>query len=364
MAENQLDESQGPSNLQYLPALKYLNLDSNSLSSFTVSSEGEPSACPNLKVMSLRNNRLESISLPPSQLPCLREIWLDNNRLSSLAGLEKQQDLDIISVRNQHPPLASTLDGIFSHMPDARSIMLSGNHTPSLSVTYGRFFLNTTHLELASCGLASLPEEFGIAIPNLKSLNVNFNNLKDVRPLLGIKRLERLYLAGNRISRLRKLAMVLDRLGTDMREADLRNNPVTVGFYDTAASTALEDHGIKPLPAPAPEMGMQVVPATSTASPSTALHFFDGLDSSSSEMTKYIVPKANIIAQATYATRLDEDTKLRRRVYEMLLANGMPKLAAVDGLPFERKKVLVRDSIWERLVELGVVRKSERQGKA
>ncbi|KAF2094674.1 hypothetical protein NA57DRAFT_45783 [Rhizodiscina lignyota] len=334
LASNHLGDSKGLRNLQSLPSLAELNLDNNDLRTFLTPTDINADPCPNLRVISLCNNRFEAVNLPPSFLPSLREVYLDNNRISSLTGLQEQQNLDLLSLRNQHPPLASNLEGIFSHMPDARMLILSGNHIPSFSFTPSRSFLNTTHLELASCGLSSLPEDFGVVMPNLKSLNLNFNNLKDVRPLLGIKRLERLYLSGNRISRLRKLAMVLERLSSSLKEVDLRNNPVTVIPTASAASTSV------------------------SIERSTSAH-----SSTNTQASPYFLPLANLAADTTYAARLDEETKLRRRVYEMLLANGMSGLMTLDGLPFQRKKVLVRDDVWERLVELGVVRKSGKQGR-
>jgi hypothetical protein len=44
----------------------------------------------------------------------------------------------------------------------------------------------------------------------------------------------------------------------------------------------------------------------------------------------------------------------------MLLANECGKLVRLDGLSFGKETALVRDEVWERLVELGVVRKSSK----
>ena len=51
---------------------------------------------------------------------------------------------------------------------------------------------------------------------------------------------------------------------------------------------------------------------------------------------------------------------LRRRVYEILLANSVPGLRRLDGLPFAQRQALTKDECWERLVELGILKVSTR----
>ena len=74
-------------------------------------------------------------------------------------------------------------------------------------------------------------------------------------------------------------------------------------------------------------------------------------------MRSTLPPRGKDEDEAYYA-RLDEGTRLRRRVYEMLVASECKSLRELDGLPFVREDVLVRDEVWERLVVLGVVRKT------
>src|SRR6202012_5859041 len=87
----------------------------------------------------------------------------------------------------------------------------------------------------ANCGLANLPENFGLAAPNLRAVNLNFNALKDLRPLLNIKRLTSLFAAGNRLTRLRKTMAVLAKL-MHLEVLDLRGNPFTLGFHEPPSS--------------------------------------------------------------------------------------------------------------------------------
>lgn len=174
----------------------------------------------------------------------------------------------------------------------------------------------------------------------MRRLNLNFNNIKDIAPLIGLKALELLLLANNRIGRLRKLAMVLDRLCRSPRELDLRNNPVVAGFYDT--SVAMNG-------------GSMALAAVQTEEPSSEAADLDDVAKS-----HYCPTPASSEADATYRDRLDEDTRLRRRVHEILLANSLPKLRTLDGLAFKRDEVMRKDQYWHRLVELGVLKVSER----
>ena len=190
-------------------------------------------------------------------------------------------------------------------------------------------------------GLQALPRDFGIQSPNLRVLNLNYNALKDLRPLLGILRLQKLRLAGNRISRLRRTAAVFERLGKELVDADLRNNTLTVGFYTPQAAASEPVILEKQL----------TVPSSHRFSSNS---FDDPADPDLSLL--HILPAASKFADAAARERLDEDTKLRRRVYEMLVVSGCKQLRVLDGLEVDREEVGRRDGIWERLREVGVLR--------
>jgi hypothetical protein len=73
----------------------------------------------------------------------------------------------------------------------------------------------------------------------------------------------------------------------------------------------------------------------------------------------YILPTADLMTDNEHCARLDTDANLRRRVYELLLSQSSKSLERLDGLAFDRSRVVKRDGVWERLVEIGVMRKSE-----
>jgi hypothetical protein len=174
-------------------------------------------------------------------------------------------------------------------------------------------------------------------VPNLRSLNLNANAIADLRPLLNIKALRELHVAGNRLARLRKTSAVLAKLSS-LEVLDLRDNPFSLGFHPQAVESRLVSTS-------------DDLPGDEEDAPPTIPREVE-------EPMQFLLPPCDKDVDTQYYTRLDEGTRLRRRVYEMLLANECRSLEQLDGLPFVREDVLVRDDVWERLVLLGVVRKS------
>ena len=154
-------------------------------------------------------------------------------------------------------------------------------------------------------------------------MNLNFNALRDVTPLIGIIRLKKLHLAGNRLTRLRKTTNVLAQFST-LTLVDLRSNPLTQGFY----SPVIEGRLIKR----------------------------EGADGEESDCPEpFTLGKADQDKDEKYAARLDMDTKMLRRVYEMLALSGCARLKTLDGLDVDRSILSLNDKVWEALLEAGVV---------
>ena len=76
------------------------------------------------------------------------------------------------------------------------------------------------------------------------------------------------------------------------------------------------------------------------------------------EKLRHELPHNDLAADKQHRARMDEDAKLRRRVYEVLLGNSCSELVQLDGLEFDRSKALRRDAVWDRLVELCIIKKS------
>ncbi len=258
-------------------------------------------------------------------MPDLRILYADRNNLSHIDGIQRAKYLDSVSMREQSAAInEEEPDSTLEECLEVRKLYISGNVYPSF--TPRTEFLNLQYLELASSGLEALPPDFGYMVPNVRVLNLNFNALSDIRPLLGIRRLKKLQLAGNRLSRLRRTTAILSRL-LHLTKLDLRNNPLTQGFYPPITETRLivhEDHH--------------------NAEPSL--------------LEPFTLPNADKEVDHAFAGRLDQGTRLRRRVYEMLFASGCGRLRALDGLAFDTGDVLSRDGVWEKLHALGVVKES------
>lgn len=322
------------SGMQALPLLKRLILDENKLEHFSTLQE-DP-AGSRLQCLSLQKNRM--VALDVSTCTNLRYLNVDDNRLLTVQGIENLHHVDMLSMRKQDLKHAKTQQlTIFNQRLSARSVFLSSNIIPTLDLPNS--YHSIQDLEMASCGLQELPSNFGLKFPNLRTLNMSFNAITDIRPLLNITRLEKLYVSGNRIARLRKTVAVLARM-PHLRKTDLRDNPITHGFYapvsvaKNAVSTVSNDDE------PLSEAQLQLQIAMS-----------------------HRLPNADHATDIEHLARLDEDTKLRRRVYEILLCNGCKSMSTLDGLSFAKDRALIRDGVWERLLKLGVVKKSGARGE-
>lgn len=310
--------------LEELRSLATLHLEDNCLETFN---EGSNHTYHGLKYLKLSGNNLQQIDV--SHYPNIRLLYLDRNRLGKVTGLLKAKHIDSLSMREQRESVIdmSFLDQCF----EVRKLFLSGNLLPNFAPRVD--FLNLQYLELANCGLESLPAEFGQMMCNVRVLNLNFNALHDLKPLLGIVRLKRLHISGNRLNRLRKTTGILSQFSS-LANVDIRNNPVTLGFYPpaTEARVALLQR---------PEEDGEVA----AEDPFTLLD-------------------ADEVKDKAYAGRLDMETRMRRRVYEMLMVGGCQRLKMLDGLPANTQVSDVKDAVWDELVKIGLVQNTVGQIEA
>ncbi|TAQ84929.1 hypothetical protein B7494_g6749 [Chlorociboria aeruginascens] len=303
-------------NIHELSSLTILNLEENDLHEFSAS----PQLVPTLKYLKLSGNNLESIDV--NNYPDLRVLYLDRNRLGTVTGLLKAKHLDSLSLREQQEGVVLNM-GFLSKAFEVRKLFLSGNFLGTFDPQTE--FLNLQYLELANCGLGSLPGHFGQLVANTRVLNLNFNALKDIKPLLGIVRLKKLHLAGNRLSVVKRTMKVLSQF-IGISRVDLRNNPLTLGFYP-------------------PVVEKQVMKCnTSTDEPNASKAFKLG-DVERERDTKYVA-------------RLDMDTKLLRRFFECLALGMCPGLKILDGLNVDRSVLELRDNVWTALFNSDVIAKS------
>ncbi|KAL8672403.1 MAG: hypothetical protein Q9168_003142 [Polycauliona sp. 1 TL-2023] len=316
--------------LNDLPALKRLDLSNNVIETLDF-----PEVLQSLQHLCAAENCLAGLDI--GQLPGLQSLSIDNNSIARIDGLATHTSLQSLSWREQHLKSGMPETSVqYQHCRNVRELYLSGNIIRTF--TPSSHLLDLRHLELASTGLQHLPEDFGIKCSNLRSLNLNFNALAELRPLLGLGKLEKLQLAGNRVSRLRRTGSVLDRIGHDLVEIDLRQNPLTLGFYALQTQRVQEEQ--------------LLIVSRGKPKPS-------GMDhdeyNESRKCTTYTFPWIESTADDAARQRLDEDTEIRRRVYEMLIVLRCKSLRRLDGLCLDRRKVATKDEVWDRLRELGVL---------
>ncbi|KAL5615325.1 uncharacterized protein BROUX77_001162 [Berkeleyomyces rouxiae] len=295
-------------NLDALPVLSVLKLQNNQLSELYV-----PCKMPYLRVLELGDNNLVSIDL--GYLGNLRVLHADRNCISQLTHAHQARHLDSLSLREQRGSVALDLS-FLAHAYEVRKLFLSGNSVESFDPPVD--FLNLQLLELANCGLRELPRHLGQRMPNLRTVNVNCNALEDLSPLMFIPRIKRLLAASNLLSN----ATAIIRLLTEfphIARLDLRGNPMTLGFYPPVMQVLSLSRGDTPDP--------------------------------------FTLPDLDLERDRAFATRLDRVTKMRRRLYHMVLVGYCPRLKVLDGLEFKRSEVLARDPLSEELVRDGMVPK-------
>ncbi|KAK4188839.1 hypothetical protein QBC35DRAFT_495334 [Podospora australis] len=333
------------SNLEQLTALGSLNLEGNKLTSFgdNFSADPDSASCTALRYLRLDDNQLATLDV--NKMPHLRLLHADRNCLSKISGFSRARRIDSLSLREQRGSSPLDLEYLLSRIYEVRKLFLSGNLLGTFEPKVD--FLNCQLLEVANCGLLSLPEDFGLSMPNLRVLNVNMNALSDLKTLRYIPRLKRLFVSGNRLADPAKLVSVLAHL-PHLVEVDVRDNPVTQGFYAPLLQVILS----KPKPSSRP---------SSSASGSNGKHEEEEVlaTEGSFEDKKFVLPDQDCERDRGYSGRLDMETRIRRRIWEVLVRRKCLRVKKLDGLALQRGVPELKDEVWERLVEMGVVLREE-----
>ncbi|KAF5680576.1 Septation initiation network scaffold cdc11 [Fusarium heterosporum] len=293
-------------NFAHAPAMSRLKLSKNKLASFTV-----PSCIKGLRHLDLSDNQLTCVDV--SNMPDLQTLHADRNRITELTGFNRARKLDSLSLREQRADRALDL-GFLSSACEVRKLFLSGNYLGTFEPKVD--FLNLQLLELANCGIQALPDNLGQLMPNLRTLNLNFNAVRDLEPLRFIPRLKKLLVAGNRLADSTQVTELLIEF-PHLTQLDLRDNPITIGFY-------------------AP-MQMMV--------PTDRNRYVD----------PFMLPDADVERDELFSSRLDQPTKLRRRLHQIVFAASCRRLRKLDGLGLDRETVLVKDAVFQALVAEGLL---------
>lgn len=295
-------------NLHELASLTHLCLKGNKLVEFA---SGEPLP---LKHLVVSDNKLGSLDL--TAMPRLNLVCADRNRLTKVNGLLRTRHLNSLSLREQGGSKPFDMS-MLAEAYEVRKLFLSGNRVGTFTPL--RAFLNLQVLDLANCGLQRLPDDLGQMLPNLRVLNLNFNGLSDVSGLMGITRLKRLHLAGNRFAEYKVLARVLAVFAW-LSEVDLRGTPLTHGFYPSMHVVARKEK-----------------------------------DESQLTIDPFTLPHADPTRDAKFCGLLDMDTRIERRTYERKFVRSCKQIHTLDGLLVNKRVRHVKDGVWKAMVERGLL---------
>ncbi|KAG5363601.1 Septation initiation network scaffold protein [Yarrowia sp. B02] len=238
--------------VETLPQLIILGLNNNYLSRFkpgaplaTVNgidvglsklSPANRAKRPRLRRLMVCGNKLNSLDI--SLCHRLMVLKADHNNLSIVDGIANCPELVTLSLGGQRVPLAN-LDSA----SDVRDLLLVGTKIDIERFPLTMPFMNLNRLDLSNCGLKRLPVDFARECMNVRVLNLNFNELEDLTPLMVIPKLTHLFLVGNRIPRDSKSLRLLISELAFLRALDTRNNPETEEFYPDLMSV-MRDNGI------------------------------------------------------------------------------------------------------------------------
>ncbi|KAJ6024140.1 hypothetical protein N7540_004937 [Penicillium herquei] len=364
-------------NIDWLPSLATLDVSANEISQLETST-----SLISLRALRLSGNCLTTLDM--WNLSTLSLLYADNNGLSTITGLEHCHNLEVLSLREQtqleDKSLSILLDLDLGSVKDVRKVFLSSNKLAPRVLSPSSPLLRLQLLDIAACTLPILPSGFASSFPNLKVLNMNFNSLTELEPLVGMNCLARVMMVGNRLSRMRRICQILSRLGRtrpgnpcSLRKLDIRGNPLTIGFYPPAVTGNGSNAERKKLKDQEKALARQ---QESRQDLSEALADLDHNDHGSQAVTwedgakpdrdidindPFTLPPADKEMDDKYLGHLDRGTRLRRRVLELLLYAGTSgSLNMLDGL--ELRPTLGGESsdmgqAWNKLEKLGVLRR-------
>ncbi|KAE8316225.1 hypothetical protein BDV41DRAFT_529374 [Aspergillus transmontanensis] len=373
LSHNQLMSIQ---NIESLSALSNLDLSFNQLARVA------PSApMPHLSSLRLSSNQLHSLDV--TAFPSLTLLYLDHNYLFTVSGLEHCAGLDVFSAREQ----MNTSDhngGFFDVdlglVKDVRKVFLSCNKLSLQCLSPSNPLSGLQLLDVASCNIQSLPADFALSFPNIRVLNLNFNSLAGINELAGLNCLSRLTIASNCIVRLRRLCQVLSRIGrtnknkvSTLQKVDVRGNPLTVRFYPPAVTGSgrvgdAKDLKVEDEPSQREQAGLDIQSVLAEFghaenSERSIVHDQDDEPIAEKDIEindPYTLPPADPQADQKYLSHLDEPTRLRRRVFELMLYAGTGgSLKFLDGLQLRPtlEPGSDMDHAWNKLEKLGVLKR-------
>lgn len=221
--------------LSGLKKLNILDLANNYLSEFSC-----PTILPNLKKLILSSNQLRYLNV--KSFPSLRILRIDGNEFSIIDGLDSLRHIWEVSAmfqRTEHVTQKFCKD-----ITDVSRLNLSGNRA-----FFRKFyrevclesFYNVNVLNLQAVNLTKISNAFVETFPNVRQLNLNFNNIQDILGLANLCSLKELYLVHNNVRQIEPFLSSLVQSRGTLEVLDLKMNPCTLGFYPDILKT-LQKH--------------------------------------------------------------------------------------------------------------------------
>lgn len=216
--------------LECLPSMRILNANENQISQISCIGKHV-----HLKKLLLKLNCLKRLNLEP--YPFLRCLRIDGNNFNVVTDFKKLKYLEELSCKSQNS--SDIVIGMLNGASDITKLDISGNYhlnlfnssTVELNQVYHKPFLNLNRLVLSAMNLTKLPNDFADLFPNVRELNLNFNNLSNIASLSKMHNISRLYLVSNNIKEIECVVESLKAVRSTLKVLDLRLNPINLSVY-------------------------------------------------------------------------------------------------------------------------------------
>ncbi|CUM45696.1 uncharacterized protein AC631_03758 [Debaryomyces fabryi] len=336
ISENSIQSLNG---LECLPSLRILNANENQITNISCMGKHH-----HLKKMLLKLNNLQRLNLEP--YPFLRCLRIDGNNLNVVTNFSKLKYLEEISCKSQNN--SEVIKHMLNGSRDVQKLDLSGNfhfnffpdsniNTLNHNMNYNPF-LNLNVLVLSAMNLSKLPTDFASLFPNIRELNLNFNNLSNISALSKMRNIRRLYMVSNNVREIGSVVESLNGVRNTLRVLDLRLNPINISVYPYVFNPQELDY-------------LQVEIGNKTEGAPIQLETLDDIESFAIHYESLTRNHEDWSERdSKFLSHLRSDTNLERAKhrhnYETLLINFFNHLKKLDGglITYEKRTSLVKRS--------------------
>lgn len=336
ISENNIQSLSG---LECLPSLRILNANENQITHISCMEKHL-----HLKKMLLKLNNLQKLNLEP--YPYLRCLRIDGNNLNVVTDFRKLKYLEELSCKSQNN--SEVLKHMLNASSDIQKLDLSGNfHVnffPDTNVNSLKQkmnykpFLNLNVLVLSAMNLSKLPADFASLFPNIRELNLNFNNLSNITALSTMTNIKRLYMVSNNVREIGSVVESLSGMRNTLRVLDLRLNPINISVYPYVFNPQELDY-------------LQVEIGNKTEGAPIQLETLDDIESFAIHYESLTRNHEDWSERdSKFLSHLKSDTNLERAKhrhnYETLLINFFDHLKKLDGglITYDKRSSLVKRS--------------------